>query len=366
MLAPIRDYLSPQDPQSSSLLCATRDRYFGSLSVVVDPNRPVFEGARWIASEDLNVEHLLDVFISIDKNTGDVWDVCYHFLQHLVWHKPRQTVLRQRVESLPDSHPYKPNCLSMLSLLFQQIGNKGERKKLVDALGLQRQRGDDHQVARTVMLLSDVNRLLGLFVEGIEQAREALTIHERIGDTIGQGQCLDSLTWLLFDDKQLDAAENAASRAVNLLSDKGQDHIIVGLHRVICKIHHSKGRKERAIHHLNTAIEIASLRDWHDQLFWIYFDMTLLFRDECKYDDANAQIKQAQSHAGNDLYKLGRTMQLQAGVWFHQDRLEDAKYEAVHALENYEEAGAAYDAEVCRGIIQDIERGKENRLLASG
>ena len=61
MLAPIRDYLSPQDPQSSPLLCAAKDRYCSRLLAVVNPYEPGFRGARWIASEDMNVEHLLDV-----------------------------------------------------------------------------------------------------------------------------------------------------------------------------------------------------------------------------------------------------------------------------------------------------------------
>ena len=33
MLAPIRDYLGPQHPQSSSLLCATREQYIRRLSI---------------------------------------------------------------------------------------------------------------------------------------------------------------------------------------------------------------------------------------------------------------------------------------------------------------------------------------------
>ena len=361
MLAPIRDHLSPQDPRSSPLLCATRDRYFSRLSVVVDPNSPGFGEGRWIVMEDLNVEHLLDVFTSIDRNAGDVWHACDRFLQHLIWYKQRQTVLRPRIESLPDSHPHKPKCLFTLSWLFREVGNNGEGKKLlVHALGLQRQRGDDTLVANMLTTLSDVNRLLGLHKEGIQQAREALEIYERTGDTVAQGDCLSGLTWLLFGDKQLDAAENTASRAINLLSDRGQDYIVIELHRVMCKIHYSKGRKEKAIHHINTAIEIASSPDWDDQLFWAHFDAAILFRDEGEYDDATVHIERAKSHA-LDMYRLGRAMKLQGEVWYYQGRLEDARSAAVRALENYEEVGAARNAEFCRNLLRDIEKEMKNR-----
>ena len=169
---------------------------------------------QWIVSEDLNIEHLFDIFTSIVQNTVDIWGPCVHFLQHLYWHKPRQTVLRPRIEGLPDSHLYKPKCLFTLSMLFQRTGNHGERKKLlVHTLELQKQRGDDDfQIAQTLIWLSDVNRLLELYEEGIQQAREALEIYERKGYTIWQGDSLDKLTWLLLGDKQLDEAENAASQ----------------------------------------------------------------------------------------------------------------------------------------------------------
>jgi len=71
MLAPLRDYLSPTDPGSSSLLCTTKERYFTRLSTFVDPNKPNFVAeTQWITSEDVNVEHLLDVFTTIDTTSG--------------------------------------------------------------------------------------------------------------------------------------------------------------------------------------------------------------------------------------------------------------------------------------------------------
>jgi tetratricopeptide (TPR) repeat protein len=362
MLAPIRDHLSPQDPRSSPLLCTTRDRYFTRLSVNVDPAIPGFEEARWITLEDVNVEHLLNVFVSIDQNVGGIWDTCHHFLEHLVWHKPRQTVLRSRIEDLPDDHPHKPKYLYELSRLSQQLGDHGERKRLlVHALELERRRGNDDRVALTSSLLADVNRLLGLHKEGIGQAREALGIYERTGDTIGQAECLAKLAWLFLEDDQLDAAENAASRAIDLVSDRGREYLVTGLHSVLGRIHYSKGRKEKAIHHFNTALELASLHNWNDQLFWIHFDMAELFRDEREYDEAHARIERAKLYAIDEAYKLGRAMKLQANVWYLQRRFEEAKSEALHALENYEKAGATRSTKICRDLLKKIEEAMESR-----
>ena len=126
MLAPIRDYLGPRDPRSSPLLCGTRDQYFSRLSVELNPGRPGFEEAQWVVWEDVNVEHLLDIFTSINPDRDDVWDACFHFIQHLCWYKPRRTILRSKIEALPDVHCRKSKCLSEISLLFGLIGEKGE------------------------------------------------------------------------------------------------------------------------------------------------------------------------------------------------------------------------------------------------
>jgi hypothetical protein len=268
MLAPVRDYIGPQDPQSSPLLCTTRDRYLNRLLVDIDPDKPGFAEARWIVSEDVNVEHLLDVFTPIDRSMGDVWDACYHFIKHLHWHKPRQTLLGPKIEALPDDHRFKPKCLFGLSGLFGRIGRYREEKRLLGhTLELERQRGDDSRVAQTLQHLSLANRVLRFFKEGIPQAKEALGIFEQIGDVTGQAQCLFELGCLLFEDYQLDAAENAASRGIDLIAEKDQGYIFCKFTQVLGIVYCLKGENKKAIHHFETAIRIATPPNWRDLLF---------------------------------------------------------------------------------------------------
>jgi len=131
MLAPLRDHFCPKDPKSSPLLFATMEHYFSRLSVGVDPAIPGFEKAQWIVSEDVNVEHLLDVFTSIDTESDDVWNTCAHFMEHLCWHKPRLVVLGPNIERLQNGHPSKPRCLVKLALLSDFLGNIPEAKRLL-------------------------------------------------------------------------------------------------------------------------------------------------------------------------------------------------------------------------------------------
>ena len=158
MLAPLRDYLTPKDPKSSPLLCAAKERYFIRLSVFVDPDQPNFREARWIASEDVNVEHLLDVFIAIDENPAYIWEACLGFMEHLYWHKRRLTILKPKIEGLLDNHQYKLKCLMRLSWLFGSVGNHAESKQpLSQALKNEREQGRDYQVAELLYLLSNAN-----------------------------------------------------------------------------------------------------------------------------------------------------------------------------------------------------------------
>ena len=361
MLAPIRDYLGPRDPKSSLLLCATKDRYFNRLSVDVNPDVPGFGETRWIVSEDVNVEHLLDISISIDPTVKDVWNACDNFIQHLYWHKPRQTVLGPKIEALSDDHPSKPEYLSQLSQLSGEIGNQAERKRLLNhALRLGRQKGDRSQVGETLKHLSDANRLLGLHEEGIQQAKEALAIFEELRNKWWQGICLNDLAGLFFSDEQLDAAKDAASRAIDLFSEKDQGYYICTSHRLLADVYRSKGERETAIHHFETALKIASPFSWHDQLFSIHYDLVRLYLGEDHFEDANAHIQQAKSHALDDAYNTIRAMEIQAEVWYRQGKLEDARSETLDALVSYEKLGAAQDVEDCRNLLQEIEQARRN------
>ena len=364
MLAPIREYLGPRDPSSSSLLCATRDRYFSRLSVGADPVKPGRGETRWVVSEDVNIEHLLDVFTSINPNTVGIWDACYHFMIHLFWNKPRQTTLRSKIEALADDHTFKPKCLFQLALLFEQAGNYAEQKRLLTrSLELEKDRREDARVAMTLRSLSDVNRLLHLNKEGIRQANEALEILERIDDKGGQAECLNILAFLLVEDQQLDAAENAVSRAIDLVPEEGQEFLVCKLHRILGLVYRRKGEKEKAVHHFERTIRIASPFSWHIILFWSHHGLADLFYSRGELEDADTHIKRAKSQAvyGALPFQLARAMKNQANIWLQQLRLEEAKSEALLSLEMYEKLGVGRGVKATKDLLQKIERAMEGR-----
>ena len=366
MLAPLRDYLSPKDPKASPLLCMTKEHYFTRLSVVIDPDGSSFGESQWIRSEDINVEHLLDVFTTIDTNSDDVWDACFDFTVHLYWHKKRLTILKPKIEGLPDNHHSKPRCLYELSLLFNGVGDRMEPKRLLThSLKLFRESGSDHFVATTLIELSEANRLMGLYKEGIPQAKEALEILERLGDTTRQADCLIRLAPLLQEDKQFDAAEEAALGAIDLLPKEGEQFRVCRSHRILGNISQSKGEVEKAIHHFEEAIKIASSFNWHNELFWAYYNLAGLFHNQGRFDDAHAHLEHAKSRTVNSAYYLGLAMEEQAWVWYAQHRFEDAKSEVLRAADAYEKVGAAKEMEDCRRLLQDIEE-KLNTPAASG
>ncbi|KAF9790592.1 P-loop containing nucleoside triphosphate hydrolase protein [Thelephora terrestris] len=208
MLAPLRDYLRPVDPTRSPFLCTTKDLYIARLSINGAIGRPGHKETEWIKSEDVNVEHLLDVFTSIDANSEVIWGTCSSFITLLYLHKPRPTMLRSKIERLPDDHTSKPDCLFGLARLFGSTGNYLEHKNLLlSALAIRRKEGNDSGAAEVLLDLSRANRTLGLRQEGIQQAKEALEIFERLGLFLQRAWCLNALAYLYVDDNQLDAAQ---------------------------------------------------------------------------------------------------------------------------------------------------------------
>ena len=367
MLVPLRDYLCPKDPLSSPLLCVTRESYFTRLSAALEPAMVAPEETRWIASEDVNVEHLLSVFTSIDPNSDDVWRACANFMNLLYWHKPRITVLGTKFEQLPDGCRSKPDCLAWLAWLFRSVGNFREDKRLLNcSLKLERERRNDDRIAFILIELAVTNRTLGFTEEGIHQAEEALEIYERIGDTGKQIYSLIRLAGLLCSNERLDAAEEVASRAMELALERGDNQWDFSCHRLLGDIYRLKGEREKAIHHLDTALGIAS-RDGVDYyLYWVHYSLALLFHDEDKPDDAHTHIERAKSLSGGNAYDLGRVVGLQGWVYYRQGKLEDAKSEALRALEIFEELEAAGDVDEYKGLLRSIEgatRGSDSLVV---
>jgi len=359
MPAPLRDYLSPEDPKSSPLLCTAKERYFIRMAVYVDPHMPDFKEGRWIRLEDVNAEHLLDVFTTIDGNADDVWIACANFMTHLCWHKPRLTLLGPKIERIPDDHRRKTACLIEFSRLLGSIGNYVECKGVLSrALKLEREQGSKIGVVRVLRRLFDVNWHMGLYDEGIQQGKEALETYERLGRTAEQAEWLIQLAWSLWGRKQLDPAEEAASRVTNL-PEKGERDCVPQPQTVLGDIYRSKDEIEKAIHYFEETLRFASTFDFHSHMFLFHSSLAWLFLDGEKLDDAHFHAGSAKSYAYailDNTYSLGRVMMLQALVWYEQQRLEEAKSEALCAAEIFEKLGSSWGIGTCGKLLGLIQK----------
>jgi tetratricopeptide (TPR) repeat protein len=267
---------------------------------------PNFGESRWITSEDVNVEHLLDIFTTIDPNSDSIWDACTDFIWHLYWHKKRRTILQPKIEGLPDDHNSKPGCLFSLSRLFYSLGNFAESKRVISsALKLYRERRDDLSVAQALRRLSDTNDLMDLPKEGIQQAKEALEIVERLGNATDQAAILVNLAWLLCRGQSI--RRRRRSRIPRNQPPPGERRTIFGLQISSCSWRDipSKGEMEKAIHHYELALGIASPFNWHHDLFSVHYKLAGLFRDEGRFGEAQAHIEHAKSHATDSAFNLG-------------------------------------------------------------
>ena len=129
-----------------------------------------------------------------------------------------------------------------------------ERKRLLaHALQLRKQEGDDYQVGLALADLSYTNQHIELIKEGMQQAGGASKIFGKLYRTAGRAETSTDLAWLLRDG-QLDAAEEVASRAIELLPPDGEQLRARRCHRVLGYIFDSKGETEKAIHRFEIAL----------------------------------------------------------------------------------------------------------------
>ena len=112
---------------------------------------------------------------------------------------------------------------------------------------------------------------MGLYEEGIQQAREAYKICEQLGDAATQAECLKKLASLLRGDNQLDAAEEAALHAIDLIGENGNQFLLCESHRVLGDIYDDRSEGDKAIYHFETASPIASPPNHTVGLFWIHY-----------------------------------------------------------------------------------------------
>ena len=202
--------------------------------------------------------------------------------------------------------------------------------------------------------MTDTNRLLGQYEEGVALAKEALEIYKRFNDVSGQARSWGNLAWLLYNDNQLTAAEETASQSIDLLSVQGDQYGVCNSYQILGIICRSRGDTEKAIKHHETAIKIASSFNWLDHLIWNHCDLAKLFSSEKRFEDAHVHIERAKLYAVNRPYQLARAMGLEVLVWNKEGRLEEAKSGVLRAIDAFEKLGATKNVGACRRDLGHI------------
>ena len=210
-------------------------------------------------------------------------------------------MLCTEIGGLLGDRPSGPGCLSNFSRLFRVVGNEMEHKWVLTHTEVHRpicirqlpQCLDDLMVVTLLFLMP-------LFNKGKQQAEEASESSERFGDAVEQTRCLVSLALPLCRDKQLGATEEAASRAISLLPEKGEEFQARDCHQTLDEITRSKGETGKAIHRFEAVPGITISFNWLDQPFWANFFLVLLFFDEDRLYDAHAQVERAKSYTADD------------------------------------------------------------------
>ena len=171
---------------------------------------------------------------------------------------------------------------------------------------------------------------------------------------MSQEKCLVSLALSLHGDEQLDAAEEATSRVIDLVPGEGQQFWICESHLALGRISQTKGNNEEAVHHFEAALGIASHFGWDDRIFWIHYSLAELFFREGRLDDAKTHFEHAKSHGNDSALNLGLAMELQTVFWYQERRLEEARSGALRSVDVYEKLGVLGGMEAYKMLAQQI------------
>ena len=356
MLAPLRDHLCSKDPMSASLLPSIKEYYFSRLSFSVRTMTPDNDRTMWIASEDANVEHLLDVLTSIDANSESAWDACWHFMIHLFLHKPRLPVFGPKVEALPDGYPSKPQCLEGLSSLCSVIGNSaGSRRLLSHALKLHRERGDDDRIASTLLRLAAIESSSGFCEKGIQQAREAMAIFHRLGNMVDVVLCLTGLSRLFRHTNRPDEADECEAQVIRLAGAlvPAVDPVSRNfLHTSLAAVYYNKGDTEKFIFHSGACLGVGTSRT---NRFDSHCTQAVVHSREGRFHDAEAHIEHARLLAAHGSSEPGSLMLVQAGLLQARGKFEEARSKALCALGSAEEFGSGDGVEEAKRLLRIID-----------
>lgn len=106
-----------------------------------------------------------------------------------------------------------------------------------------------------------------LYAEGILQAKEALGIYQWHDHASGQADCWKNLARLSYEDGQLEAAEEAALRAIDLLLDQGDPVTVFQSRRVLGDTCHPRDDTGKVTDHFQKGLGIAASFGWQAQQF---------------------------------------------------------------------------------------------------
>ena len=311
----------------------------------------------------MNIEHLLDAFTSANEVSDGVWDVCGHFLRHILVYKPRPVVLALKCEELPDDHPSKPECLFWFGKLVISLGKFAEGRRIATrALGLWRERKNDYGVARTLEFLCEASCLVGFHKEGIQYAKEAREIYARLGDVMGLFRSICSLAMTLCSDGDLAAAEEEASALIDIIQGRRDQRCISGQvldalgksHGILGQVCRSKGELKKAREHFEVSLGITSSLSSETWLFHNHFHLARLSCEEGRFDDVGAHVERAKLYAANDKLRLGCIMEFQAWFSGNQGRFEVALTEGLQAIAIFKELGALQALQKCLQLLVSI------------